>query len=315
MRLKGRFFSVLMAIPSCILLFGSVGPANAQDKPVLAPPPGFHCTGYISEDLPSAKLQVVGGDRENMKLSFTERDVVFLNKGLEAGMREGAVYSIVRPMGEITQPFTKKKLGYYVKEVGTLKLTAVQGATSTAVITESCDTVWMSDVLVPVGENQVAGSNEGKPSAASTSDVLNGQIFMARAYHDYAATNDIVYVDIGTRQGAQPGDSFTIWRPLGQTEGLTNFRDDKVYVKRDRDFSSDRYHGGEYAIGAPRQSHEEVLQTRPTMPHKEVGKLVLLRVDGTTSVARIVSSREEINIGDHIERSVPESTSNSAGKE
>jgi hypothetical protein len=263
--------------------------------------------------MPSIKLQVVGGDRENMRLSFTERDVVFLNKGLEAGMREGAVFSIVRPMGVMTQPFTKKKLGYYVKEVGTLKVTAVQGATSTAVITESCDTVWMSDVLVPAGDNQPVGSNEGKPAAASTSDAVKGQIVMAQAYRDYAATNDIVFVDVGSEQGVQPGDSFTIYRTLGPTEGLVHNRDDKIYVQRDRDFSSDRYHGGDFAIGAPRQSHDEVLLTRPTMPRKEVGKLVLIRVDGAASVARIVSSREEVNVGDHIERIVTESSS--AGKE
>ena len=65
MRLMGRFFSVIMAIAACILSFASAGPARAQDKPTIAPPPGFHCTGYISEDLPSTKLQVVGADREN----------------------------------------------------------------------------------------------------------------------------------------------------------------------------------------------------------------------------------------------------------
>jgi len=313
MRLTGRFFSVAMAIAACILSFASAGPARAQDRPAIAPPASFHCTGYISEDLPSIKLQVVGGDRENMRLSYAERDVVFLNKGLEAGMKEGAVYSIVRPMGEMIQPFTKKKLGYYVKEVGTLKVTAVQGAASTAVITESCDTVWMSDVLIPAGETQPAGSNEGKAAAAVTSDAIKGQIVMARAYHDYAATNDIVYVDVGSKQGAQPGDSFIIWRSVGPTEGLVHSRDDKIYVKRDRDFSSDRYRGGDFAMSAPRQSHDEVLLTRPTMPRREIGKLVLLRVDGTASVARIVSSREEVNIGDHIERSVPEP--GSAGKD
>jgi hypothetical protein len=314
MRLTGRFISVLMAIAGCVLLFASVGTTRAQDRPTAAPPPGFHCTGYISEDLPSTKLQVVGADRENLRLSYTERDIVFLNKGLEAGMKEGAVYSIVRPMGEIVHPFTKKKLGYYVKEVGTLKVTAAQGSTSTAVITESCDTIWMSDVLVPAGENQI-GSNEGKASAGASNDAIKGQIIMARAYRDYAATNDIVYVDVGSKQGAQPGDSFTIWRPLGPTEGLTHYRDDKIYQHRDRDFSSDRYHGGDFSINAPRQAHDEVLITRPSMPRREVGKLVLLRVDGTASVARIVSSREEVNIGDHIELNVARTESTSAGKE
>src|SRR5262245_14641727 len=313
MRLLARFFSTIMAVAACMLSFGLVRPAIAQDKPAIAPPPGFHCTGYISEAMPSTKLQVVGADRENMRLSYTERDVVFLNKGLEAGMKEGAVFSIVRPLGEMSQPFTKKKLGYYVKEVGTLKVTAVQGATSTAVVTESCDTVWMSDVLIPAGENQPASFNEGKPVAAVTSDAIKGQIVMARAYHDYAAANDIVYVDVGSKQGAQPGDSFIIWRTVGPTEGLIHSRDDKIYVKRDRDFSSERYRGGDFATSAPRQSHDEVLLTRPTMPRREIGKLVLLRVDGTASVARIVSSREEINIGDHIERSIQEP--GSAGKE
>jgi len=314
MRLTGRSISVLMAVASCAVLFAFAGRVRAQEKPVAAPPAAYHCTGYISEDLPSTKLLVVGGDRENMRLQYTERDTVFLNRGLEAGMREGAVYSIVRPMGEMTQPFTKRKLGFYVKEVGTLKVTAVQGATSTAVITESCDTIWISDVLIPV-EDQEAVSNEGKSAPVATSDTLKGQIVMARGYRDYVATNDIVYVDIGSKQGAQVGDSFTIWRTLGAREGVVHYRDDKIYEKRDRDFSSDRYRGGDYAVSAPRESLDRVLETRPTMPRREVGKLVLLRVDGTASVARIVSSREEVNIGDHVEQRLPQSTSTSVGKE
>src|SRR5882762_1806395 len=74
-----------------------------------------YCTGFIADASPRVDLQVVGAEKENLKVTFAQGDVVFLNRGRGAGVQPGAVYYIIRPVGEVNHPFTKNKLGYYVR--------------------------------------------------------------------------------------------------------------------------------------------------------------------------------------------------------
>jgi hypothetical protein len=103
--------------------------ASAQQGPSKSEPvareAGIYCTGYISEVSPRTDLQVVGAEKENEKDGYSLGDVVYLNKGREAGIQSGAVYYIIRPLDSVKHPFTKKKVGYFVRELGLLRVTEV----------------------------------------------------------------------------------------------------------------------------------------------------------------------------------------------
>lgn len=275
-----------------------------QSQPV-AMRSDLYCTGYIADVSPSLDLQVVGAEKENLKVTFAEGDVVFLNRGRGAGIQPGAVYYIIRPMGVVNHPFTKKRLGHYVRELGLLRVIEVGDQTSTAEITVSCDTVEFGDVLKRyeeyVGPN--AGERRPLPRYGEGSGGTMGQIVMSPDFHENLSANRVVYIDLGTRQDVHPGDLFTIFREIGRREGITNVPQDKVVNDRSDGYGSGRFHGGELSIQKTRTPREEVLRERPPLPRKVLGELVVLKVEKGASVALITRTTAEVQIGDRIERS------------
>jgi hypothetical protein len=264
----------------------------------------IYCTGFISEVAPRVDLQIVGAEKENLKQTFAQGDVVFLNRGRAAGLQPGAVYYIIRPVGEVNHPFTKKKLGYLVRELGLLRVVEVGDKTSTAEITVSCDTVEFGDSLKPYEEIVGPSAGEAKPLPryGEGSGGTTGQIVMSPGYHENLSANRVVYIDLGTRQDVHPGDVFTIYRELGESEGITKTPQYKVVKKHDKGYGSDRFHGGEYSIQGTRVPREDVMRDRPAMPRRVVGELVVLKVEKTASVALITRTTAEVQIGDQIER-------------
>ena len=264
-----------------------------------------YCTGYISDLPPRTDLQIIGAERENVKLTFGQGDVVFLNRGRGSGIKSGAVYFIVRPLGKFHHPFTKKKMGYYVRELGLLRVIEVNDQTSTAEITVSCDMVEFGDLLKPYEEyiTPVPRYAQPLPRYGEGSGGTVGQIILSPGYHENLSANRIVYIDLGHRQDVRPGDYFTIYREIGESEGITRTPKDKVVMKRSDGYESNRYEGGEFSVQATRVPLKEVMKTRPPLPRKVVGEIIVLKVENSTSVALITRTTDIVTIGDHVERS------------
>jgi hypothetical protein len=275
-----------------------------QHEP-LAKRSDIYCTGYISETAPRTDLQVIGAEKENLKETFTQGDVVFLNRGRGAGIKPGAVYYIVRPVGELNHPFKKSKLGYYVRELGLLRVLEVADQVSTAEITVSCDTVEFGDLLRPYEEYLGPDVVEARPLPryGEGSGGAEGQIVMSPGFHENLSANQVVYIDLGTRQDIRPGDQFTIFREIGRSEGITRTPQDKVVKDRNDGYESDRFHGGEYSIQKTRIPLAQVMRDRPALPRKVLGELVVLKVEKSASVAIITRTTAEVQIGDRVERS------------
>jgi hypothetical protein len=286
-------------------------------RPATAQPPGgdqvnpitrgtdVYCTGYISDAMPSTDLRIVGAEQENMKVTFAQGDVVFLNRGRGAGIQPGAAYFIIRPLGEFKHPFTKKKMGVYVREVGLLRVLEVHDQTATAQILVSCDTVEFGDLLKPYEEiaPPIARDARPLPRYSEGSNETKGQIIMSPGFHEQLSANRVVFVDLGRQQNVQPGDYFTIYRQTGPGEGLTKTPKDNVVQKRDKDFGSDRFHGGEYAIQATNKPLEKIMKERPPIPRRVLGEMIVLKVENHTCVAMITRTTAEVTIGDFVERS------------
>lgn len=265
----------------------------------------IYCTGFISELSPRADLKIIGAERESTRRYFAQGDIVFLNKGRAAGVYPGALYYVIRPLGKFRHPFNeKKKLGYYVRELGMLRVIEVQEKTATAEITVSCDTMTFGDALRPYELYEGPAEQGGRPLnrfGEGSADTV-GQIVLAPGFHEFLAENRIVHIDLGNRQGIQAGDRFTIFRKIGSSENILPYRDDRTSQNRHRGFGSDRYRGGDLSIDAVSEKPTDVFATRPEIPRKVLGELVVLKVENTAAVAMITRSLSEINIGDFIER-------------
>jgi hypothetical protein len=264
---------------------------------------GIYCTGFISDTQVVARLQVVGGEKENIRDSFAQGDIVYLDKGREQGVHPGAVYSVIRPLGEVKHPFTKKKMGYLVREVGLLQVIESQALTATAEITISCDTIELGDLLKPYEESSGPALGEARPLPRYTEGHgrLKGQIIMSPNSSEYFSANQVVYIDIGNKQGLRPGDYLTIYRQIGGSEQIARVPSDNVVQERSGGYGSDHYRGGDFSMGSTRVPRKDVMRKRPALPRKVMGEMILLRVERNSAVALITRTVAEVNIGDFVE--------------
>jgi hypothetical protein len=279
-------------------------PGDGQANPITRGT-DVYCTGYIADAMPSTDLQIIGAEQENMKVTFAQGDVVFLNRGRGAGIQSGAAYFIIRPLGEFKHPFSKKKMGFYVREVGLLRVLEVQERTATAQILVSCDTVEFGDLLKPYEEIAPPAARDERPLPrySEGSNETTGQIIMAPGFHEQLSANRVVYVDLGRQQNVQPGDYFTIYRQTGPAEGVTKTPKYDIVQKRSKEYGSDRYEGGEYSVQATNKPFEKIMKERPPVPHKVLGELIVLKVENHTCVAMITRTTAEVTVGDFVERS------------
>jgi hypothetical protein len=293
----------------CLASLTANTPAGQQQKneerdPV-AQRSDVYCTGFISDFAPQTDLKIVGAEKEYVRYSYSQGDIVFLNKGRGAGVKPGAVYYVLRPVGEVKHPQTRKKLGFYVRELGLLRVIEVQEHTSTAEVTMSCDLMEFGDVVRPYEEMSAPAPRDARPLAryGESAGGTNGAIVMSPGYHEQLSANRLVYLDLGNRQDVRPGDYFTIYREYSQREGIVKVPQTSEVDNKDKGYSSSRWRGGDYSLMAVEESRADVLKARPQMPRKVVGELVVIKCENNTSVALITRTTGEVNIGDKVERS------------
>ncbi|MEW6126082.1 MAG: hypothetical protein AB1757_03380 [Acidobacteriota bacterium] len=266
----------------------------------------MYCAGYISESTLWPDVYIIGGEKENFKNSFSQGDVVFMNKGRNAGVRAGQTYSVIRPVGKMKHPFNKKrKMGTYVHEVGMIRVIQVNDKTSTAEVTVSCEMIEMGDML-KIYEEQLAPeprAGEPLPLHGESSGDLSGQIVLARHGREYIATGDVVYIDVGETKGVKTGDYFTIYHAITDDwENVGKYPQDKIDQWRSRDYQSDHWRGGTFSNQAPRVKRNDVVRERPEIPRKVLGEMIVLKVEKGSATCVITRSVGEANIGDWVER-------------
>jgi hypothetical protein len=280
---------------------------GSDDRLPVAKRTDLYCTGYISDLAPKKEMQIIGGEMENFQYTFSQGDVVYLNRGRENGIQSGAVYYVIRPVGTVNHPFKRKKtkVGTLVRELGMIRVLEVQGSTATAEIVVACDSIMFGDLLKPFEEIASPAERDGQPLPrfAESSGGITGRIILSPHYREYLSANQVVYLDIGKKDGLQPGDYFTIYRKVGRNERVAHMKDYNVVNEHSPDYDSDQFRGGEYSNQAHRKARQEVIDDREKIPRKVMGEMVILRVEKSTAVAMITRTVAEVNIGDWVEKS------------
>ena len=296
-----RLMAVVMFLT--LLTVPVIAQRGSPDYPQALVKKDVNYTGYIAEETPRVDMQIVGAEEESIHKWFSPGAIVYIDKGREGGVLPGAVYQIIRPMGPFKHPFTQKKMGFFVRELGFLRVIDVQDKISVAQITEANDTITYGDLLRPYKEYVAPQPRNSQPLAryGVGSGGIKGQIILSRGYFEYLGTNQIVFIDLGEKQGVKPGDYFSIFRQPGKEESMATFNDDDPVVKSNSGYESDKYRGGVYSNDSSRVPQEKVWKNRPAMPRKVVGELMVLRVEKGTAIGVITSNTQEIHVGDHIE--------------
>ena len=218
--------------------------------------PSMGAAGFISRHELTAAGEIVAASNPGRTI-FGEHDVVFINLGSNAGVKQGDQFTIYKKDKKIYDPESGDFLGYKIKVLGILRITKVEQAVSTATITHSNEEIKVRDKLIPYepGTKTIDLTLAANP--------VKGYIICGKHALTLYGENDIVYIDRGSNEGVQAGNTFVIYKDRKPVE--------------------------DPATGDTLQLPKEIL-----------GKLLVIKVQGNTATAIITKSVKEINLGDKI---------------
>jgi hypothetical protein len=293
------------------LLFGLLPVATlAQQKTTSVPlttERDVYCSGMVTTDSLPRSTQLVSGEQSQYKITFDQGDYVYINRGSNKGVKVGDVFSVMRPVNDltdVTSPLVQPlSLDYYYdmpwfqsqgrllhsmgqmwEDEGRIKVVVAYPNTSIAQITNLCQYMQRGDIVQPFEERPVPQlkSEATFDRFAPPSGNKNGVVVIGKDFRSSAGTNDIVYVNLGSKQGAKVGDYVRIYRY--QENG-----DSTVY--QTPNMATDVWGFG----AAP--GH----YSAKDLPREVLGEGIVLRATPNASTVLITLSLREIFDGDHCE--------------
>ncbi len=147
--------------------------------------------------------RIVGALEE--KSIYAYDDIVFIKVRDRREVRVGDRFLIYAPLHKVKHPRTGRKYGRLIKVLGVLQVTATDAEYLTSRITLSFDSSEKGDMIAPYQEPVLIYD------APKQLKDLKGYILEIVDGRTINATTDIVYLDVGGRDGVEPGDRFNVY--------------------------------------------------------------------------------------------------------
>lgn len=314
---RTRRSAVLFMLPLLVTLFPARSLVSAQqgDGTPLKDPRSpivhrtdLYCAGFISKKKVASEFYIIGGEREDELRWFTTANIVYLNYGQKDGASVGESLYVIRPRGEYENPFTGKDVGYYHEELGIIRILAVQKNQSIAEVSATCGGMRIGDRVRSYDQFIAPTPREYQPLNRYDlpSGKLSGQIILSRDFRDYMSERDIVYLDIGDKQGVKLGQYYTVYHKPGEIEGPVGpdhpwLREDDDTWSRDSGFQDFRFKNGDFSILRGKPNSDKVVIERKGVPRKVVGEIVIIRVEDHSATGVITRVTQEVSVGDYVE--------------
>ena len=175
----------------------------------------LECAHYVVRDREDESLLLVGSEQGADKVALAERDIVYLNKGSNAGVKPGDVYSVHHEAYAVRHPANGKKLGTKIDTTGRVRVILVEENSATGVIEQSCPTeVHAGDYLKPFEKVNVPMIAQHVPADRLTphSGKINRYVVDLQDDASVAGQGNFLTIDAGTEDGVGPGSVFSVYR-------------------------------------------------------------------------------------------------------
>src|SRR6185295_12404402 len=174
----------------------------------------LQCAHYIVSDSEDDSLYLLGSEGGATKIALTERDIVYLSKGSNAGVKAGDVYIAHHPSYDIKHPQTGRTIGHKVETTGWVRVILVQENSATAVIERSCQDMHAGDYMTPFEKASVPLIVRRPPADRLTppSGKIEGAIVDIGDDSMIAGQGQLVTINLGTSNGIAPGNILSVFK-------------------------------------------------------------------------------------------------------
>ena len=176
----------------------------------------LQCAQYVVNEREDESLYLVGSEEGSDKVAYGDRDLVYLNKGSNAGVKAGDLFTLHHVAYPIKHPVSGKKLGTKIETTGWVKVILVQENTACAVIEQACVDVHAGDYLKPFEKVNVPMVVRRAPEECCSTE--NGKtmrhIVDLQGDVSIGGAGLFVTIDAGAEDGVAPGSVFSVYRTM-----------------------------------------------------------------------------------------------------
>jgi outer membrane protein OmpA-like peptidoglycan-associated protein len=255
-------------------------------------PNDMYCSGFITNEHVSDKLFVAAGHNSPDQTRFAGiSDVIFIHG---QGMKAGERYQIIRHVKDTNhyeifhgQRAAVRDAGVPYQELAIVRISDVQKDTGIATFELSCADVLPGDLAIPLVEREAPPfRNVSLERYTPPTGKQQGRIIMAKEFDSFIGTKYKVYLSIGADKGLKPGD----------------------YLRATRTYSY-QYHDFEAGLSRKASEYDDT-QAHPqklpasdlsSLPRRTLGDMMVLQVHPKSATAMILTSFEDIRVGDGVE--------------
>jgi hypothetical protein len=173
----------------------------------------IRCASFIS-DSEDDSLRILGHELGAERMSFAARDILYLNKGSNAGVRVGDVYTAHHKTYKVKHPKSTRSIGQKIETTGWLRVLLVSENSATAIVETACLDMHPSDYLKPFERVNVPLVRRVPPPNRLTPPTGKASGYIVDHEMDKGATGegDLLSIDLGSNDGIAPGNRLTVFR-------------------------------------------------------------------------------------------------------
>ena len=176
----------------------------------------LQCAHYIVDDPEDTSLHIIGSEQGATKIAFGDRDIVYLGKGSNAGVKAGDVYSLQHVSYEVKHPDSGRTIGRKIETTGWGRVVLVQEDTSTLMIEQACMDIHLGDyakpfqkAVVPMIVRRMPGDRLTPPTGKT-----DGSVVDIAEDSMIAGQEQLLTINLGRANGVAPGNLFTVYRVM-----------------------------------------------------------------------------------------------------
>jgi hypothetical protein len=256
----------------------------------IATPSELACVGSVQDLTIPMDLFVAGVEMEGTKTLATAGQLVYINGPKVGSLKAGMVQRVVRAEGRIRDPYTAADMGVYYRDIGTIRIEAVEQESATARVLSSCNGMFKGDQLIAHSVKQAIEFNGSLSNdvVSLPQNGLAGAILLGRNDLNSLAAGDFCYIGLGGRDGVKAGDRFTIFRYY---DGFNP-----------RDMSTLGKNTNASFTGVGNESELNARLFNRSLPPRILGDIVVVEAGDSVSTGKIINSLTDIHPGDLVIR-------------
>lgn len=236
-----------------------------------------YCFGYLGDLAETFPVRVNGAEDIEEQIDFTTHNLLYVDAGVDRGLKVGDEFWVVTPQQEVIHPVTWKSMGRFYQYLGRVSVHSVEARTAIVRVTHACTDIPIGAYLkrfepipIPLARMSPAAVAGDPPSGKASGHI----VFTRNLLVILGSDNDIL-VDLGIADGVQPGDFVTFFRlAQGREYGIRPV--------------------GAYWVSLPPTAGFNI-------PRTYLGEGAVLTVGDHWSVVRVTDSRRPMYVGDQLE--------------